>query len=29
LIDFKILKKLEKYNKLAPLHNPNNILGIT
>ena len=24
----KILKELQKYNKLAPLHNPFNILGI-
>ena len=27
-VNKKILKELEKYNKLAPLHNPFNILGI-
>jgi len=28
LITPRIIKKLEKYNRLAPLHNPANILGI-
>ena len=28
LITAQTLKQLEKYNKLAPLHNPNNIAGI-
>jgi len=28
LIDKKLVQKLKKYNKLAPLHNPNNLAGI-